>query len=51
MLEPRFQRLKRHTDTDLVTLTYCYFDVEHGSLGTQGGEHDSVLSETQKTVS
>ena len=51
MLEPRFQRFKPHTDTDLVFLkespTYCDFDVEHGSLGTQGRECDPV-SQTQK---
>ena len=49
MLEPRFQRFKPHTDTDLVFLkespTYCDFDVEHGSLGTQGRECDPVRFE------
>jgi len=42
MLEPRFQRFKPHTDTDLVFLkespTYCDFDINQGSLGTKGRE-------------
>jgi hypothetical protein len=46
MLEPRFQRFKPHTDTDLVFLKdspdYCDYDVKHGSLGTQGRECDPV---------
>jgi len=44
MLEPRFQRFKPHTDTDLVFLkespTYCELNVEEGSLGTHGRECD-----------
>ena len=46
MLEPRFQRFKPHTDTDLVFLkespTYCELNVEEGSLGTHGRECDPV---------
>jgi len=44
MLEPRFQRFKPHTDTDLVFLkespSYCEMDVQQGSLGTRGRECD-----------
>ena len=46
MLEPRFQRFKPHTDTDLVFLkespTYCDFDINQGSLGTKGRECNPV---------
>ena len=46
MLEPRFQRFKPHTDTDLVFLkdspTYCDFNVNEGSLGTHGRECNPV---------
>jgi len=44
MLEPRFQRFKPHTDTDLVFLkespSYCEMDIQQGSLGTRGRECD-----------
>ncbi len=46
MLEPKFQRFKPHTDTDLVFLKkspdYCEFDIGKGSLGTHGRECDPV---------
>ena len=52
MLEPRFQRFKPHTDTDLVFLkespTYCEMNVEEGSLGTHGRECDPVSNENSK---
>ena len=49
MLEPRFQRFKPHTDTDLVFLkespSYCEMDIQQGSLGTRGRECDPVSSQ------
>lgn len=46
MLEPRFQRFKPHTDTDLVFLkespNYCDFNMKQGSLGTQGRECNPI---------
>ena len=49
MLEPRLQRFKPHTDTDLVFLkespSYCEMDIQQGSLGTRGRECDPVSSQ------
>ena len=49
MLEPRFQRFKPHTDTDLVFLkespSYCEMDIQQGSLGTRGRECDPVSTQ------